>query len=136
LQEYPVLRVNAAERNKVALNTIIINPKFVDGFVWVKIPSYIKDNNFRFIGIAEVTNGDAEVKMYDTVIKDPYHPWVKIQFNFLNQKPGYHMYKLSFANLNTNFDTISVYMGYQYQMDNPEKPYDYMAKYRTNISEE
>lgn len=135
LQEYPVIRINAVDKNKVALNTVIINPKYVDGFVWIKIPSYIKDRNFGFIGIAEVTNGDADVKTYDTVIKDPYHPWVKIKFDYLNQNPGYHMYKLSFANRFTN-DVISVYFAYQYQMDNPEKPYDYMAKYRTHIDED
>lgn len=135
MAEYPVIRIVASERNKVALNSVVINPKYIDGFVWIKIPSYIKHRNFGFIGIAEITDGDAQVKVNESVIKDPCHPWVKIRFNFLNQNPGYHMYKLSFANRFTN-DIISVYFAYQYQMDNPKKPYDYMSKYRIDSSED
>lgn len=133
-QEYPILRLKADTEQNISDNLIVINPKYVNDYIYVSIPAFLKDQYFDYIGCTEVTNGEKELEVSEDVVKGVGNPWIKIKFSYLNNKPGQHIYKFSFMNKKTN-DIISVYATYLYQTDTPDKPYDYMKKYREEVTD-
>lgn len=106
-------------------NVPVINLKYIDYFIWFKLPTI--SNNTKLLQIDEISNNRFDISFDSDNVTKENKLWIKVKYNFLDLSVGQHTYKFSVLNLNSN-DIESYYFSYIIQSDNPDRPYNYMRR--------
>ena len=107
-------------------HTQLVNLNRIEYFLWVEIPQSIACRSSLFL-VEEITQG-LKIPFNQcpkSIERDGMKPWLKIATSELNKSEGFHLYKFSFIDIETD-DILVLYMPYVIQNDNPDKPYVYM----------
>mgnify|MGYP007069998203 CR=1 FL=1 len=106
--------------------TKVFNEDTAEYHLWIYLnPAYVR-NTYLYEAKEIGPNADNSKLFLDT-FKRESQCWIKVKREYLNNKIGKHIYKLSFVNKETDAD-FSLYVSYYLQNDNPEKPYVYIEK--------
>lgn len=116
--------------DEFAKYTKVVNLNEIGEWVWLKIPEDIS-RSCDLIQIDEIIPVIKEIEYIGFVFRQCRYPWLGVNPYILNKAPGYHVYKFYFADICSN-DINHIYLSYQLQDDNPEKPYLYM---KHNVAE-
>lgn len=123
MRPYTILK--ACNYNDLNKHTPVFHLSALEQYMWVKIPKQF--DSYSLYSIDDISGLDSkEVDFYDKVFKDDCHPWLKIPVSILDIRSGKHIYKLRFADPNSE-EIFDVYISYVCQDDNPETPYIYMS---------
>ena len=107
-----------AIRNALFLNKQTLGEKF-----YCRIPSE-QFHDTELVSICEIGHDNIPAESFSTAENNP---WIDINAAAMNLTAGPHMYQFKFRN--TRFGEIMyLYLYYNLQDDNPEKPYIYMNR--------
>lgn len=107
-----------AIRNALYLNKQTLGDKF-----YCKIPLYM-EQEVEFVSVCEITHEDIAAE-YISVSEN--NPWIDISTEAMNLSAGSHLYQFAFRD--TRFgEMMYLYLYYNLQDDNPDKPYIYMDR--------
>jgi len=123
-QENDITKLQACRYEDLAKFCKVFNLSTLDYHLWIYLdPTDGRDTYFQK---AEEIGPQADnSNIYpDTFIRES-QCWIRVNFGFLNLKPGKHTYRLYLVNRYESTD-FSLYFSYYIQDDNPEKPYVYM----------
>lgn len=123
---YPVFQIDAVSYEQLSDERRVYNAHQFEPFLFVKIPEYIA----KVYELQEI----AELQGQSVVPYDPANyehesgrVWYKFNTDALNQDSGYHLYRMTLLNPDTNV-TCLLYFGYIVQIDDPDKSYVYMRR--------
>lgn len=111
---------------EVTSHARIINDNQIEEWLWFHIPVDVS-RNYEFTNVYELLPESAEKDHGGKIFRQGRHPWLAVHTSFLDLGIGYHLYKLRFLDPDTN-DVVLLYVAYQIQSNNPEKPYIYMDR--------
>lgn len=107
-----------AIRNALYLNKQTLGEKF-----YCKIPLDMA-HAVEFVSVCEIAHDPIAA---ESITVSDNNPWIDISTDAMNLSVGPHMYQFSFRN--TRFgEMMYLYLYYNLQDDNPEKPYIYMDR--------
>ena len=122
----PYSLLTACEYDTINTNTKVFNKDALSNGVWVNLPAYVC--GLALAKIIDISNQKYESIEFDasTVIQDYPHPWIRISTDILDLTSGMHIYKLVFEPIPKKKFSVTVYIAYILQDDNPVTPYIYM----------
>jgi len=126
MESYPVFTLNAVEKKDLPSATKVINQDEFEYYLWIKVPVEFR-RHFELYQIDKMSEPKEELDINAFCKHDKGNMWYQIKSFGLCNKPGHHVYKMSFVH-KENGITSSLFFGYIVQADDPEKPYRYMDR--------
>lgn len=119
-----IMSLQACRYEELPSYTKVFNSEAVEYHLWI----YLNPEDVReayFYKAEEIgPNADNSKIFPDTFVRES-QCWIRVNREYINNKPGKHIIKLSFVDRFTDAD-FSLYISYYMQVDDPEKPYVYM----------
>lgn len=129
----PVLQLHACEYKDIASNSPMWNKSALDYYVYIEIPHNIT-YSCSLYDFAEVTKEGLQYVPREAIVRDK-QCWLRGTIPLLNLTAGLHIYKLMFVDSFTNA-VFDLYIGYNIQDDNPDKPYVYMQREESSCDDD
>ena len=121
----PALQLNACQYKDIAMNSPMWNASALDYYVYISVPHNLLSHASLY-DVAEVSPEGLKYVPKEAIVRD-VNCWLKGTVSMLNLGVGLHIYKLMFADTLTS-TVFDLYIGYNIQNDNPDKPYVYMKR--------
>lgn len=118
------IQITACNHSELPSYTNLYNKHEITNIVWVKLPDSMS-LNCQLYDVIELIPNVNIVNFTQGITRECCKPWLQIKSNVLNLTSGLHIYELKFVDT-SNDDIYVLYIGYQIQDDNPDKPYIYM----------
>ena len=118
------IQITACSHSELPSYTNLYNRNEINNVIWVKLPDNIP-THCQLYDVIELIPDLNIINFTDNVTRECCKPWLQVKSNILNLLPGLHIYELKFVDTSSD-DIYALYIGYQIQDDNPDKPYIYM----------
>jgi len=113
--------------------TRLVNIHQLEYFLWLCIPQDVSKASELF-QVDEIIPNNGEVDYLNYIQRECGRQWLKVGQAMLNIDIGFHVYKFSFVNRQTN-DISALYFSYIIQNNDPVKSYDYMERFRRQVGQ-
>lgn len=104
-------------------NALFLNKQTLGDTFYCRVPSEIF-HDVELLSVCEVGHNNIS---QESITTSADNPWIDIASTAMNLEAGAHMYQFKFRNKRFG-EEMSLYLYYNLQDDDPEKPYIYMNR--------